>query len=98
MRTVKLIKRCYKRLVYLRITSLFREEREEWRKRLIVKDPLMRFHRLLWETEDSNYANQLDKLAGILKDRPIKYSLAKRPAPNIPPLAVVRDVILAHTS
>ena len=57
-----------------------------------MKDPLMRFHRLLWETEDSNRANQLDKLVQILKDRPIKYSLAKNPAPVLPPLSVVRKV------
>ena len=57
-----------------------------------MEDPLMRFHRLLWETEDSNRANQLDKLVQILKDRPIKYSLAKNPAPVLPPLSVVRKL------
>ena len=66
-------------------------DREEWRRKLVVDDELMHFHRLLWETENSNRANQIDRLAGLLKDQPIKYSLAKPPIAAVPSLGVVSE-------
>ena len=53
--------------------ELSAEEREVWKAKLAVDNPEVKTHRLLPSTElHPTRSNQLDKLVGLLKDRPIK--------------------------
>lgn len=69
-----------------------RNDYETWKSKIVIKDPRGHFHRSLPATEmDDKGQNQIDKLKGLLKDKPDKLSL-KRPGFNlkdIPPLNVV---------
>ena len=67
----------------------------DWKSKIIVDDSQMRFHRCATDTEltDEGFksSNQLARLEGLLKDKPVKYSL-KKPGfalRDIPPLNVV---------
>ncbi|XP_071128270.1 uncharacterized protein [Mytilus edulis] len=70
----------------------FKQDYETWKSKIIVKDPRGHFHRCLPETEmNEKGQNQIDKLKGLLKEKPEKLSL-KRPGfslRDIPPLNVV---------
>ncbi|XP_071961619.1 uncharacterized protein [Antedon mediterranea] len=71
-------------------------EDDMWRERLIVDDPQMKFHRCATETELTYKgllsSNQIDRLQGLLKDKPKKYGLLGSNANNIPALSVVNYV------
>lgn len=70
----------------------FQKDYETWKSKIIVQDPRGHFHRCLPATEmDEKGQNQIDKLKGLLKDKPEKYAL-KKPGytlRDVPPLNVV---------
>lgn len=71
------------------------QEKEQWKSKVVVKDPRQYFHRCLTETEfrtgGRKASNQLARLQGLLKDQPNKLSLSKpgMALANVPPLNVV---------
>ncbi|XP_072038562.1 uncharacterized protein [Amphiura filiformis] len=70
------------------------QDKKEWTSKLVVEDPTMKFHRLAAESEllDKGFksSNQIDRLAGVLKDNPMKLSL-QQGMPDIPALSVVNN-------
>ncbi len=70
------------------------EDKEQWKAKLVVDDPTMKFHRLAPETELTYKgllsSNQIDRLTGVLKDEPMKISL-QQGMPEIPALSVVNN-------
>lgn len=70
-----------------------RKRLEEWKGKIIVDDPRQRFHRCALETEllerGPKSANQMSRLAGLMKDPPQKYIFRKNPIGDLPALAVV---------
>ena len=68
-------------------------DRAEWKAKIVVDDPLMKFHRCATETElcekGFKSSNQIEKLKGILKSEPHKLALQNSGNCMIPPLNVV---------
>lgn len=75
--------------------AAFRKDLEVWRSKVVVDETRQYFHRCLKETELNERGrkgqNQVDKLQGLLKDKPVKFSLRKRGLglKEVPPLNVV---------
>ncbi|ESO89848.1 hypothetical protein LOTGIDRAFT_124357 [Lottia gigantea] len=86
--------------LYDETTRNKQEEHDLWRSKIVVSEINPRFHRCLPETEMTEAgfksSNQLDRLQGLLKDTPDKYSLSK-PGLMIkptPPLNVVLNPLV----
>lgn len=75
--------------------AAFRKDLAVWRSKVVVDETRQYFHRCLKETELNERGrkgqNQVDKLQGLLKDKPVKFSLRKRGLglKEVPPLNVV---------
>ncbi|XP_056000936.1 uncharacterized protein LOC130048351 isoform X2 [Ostrea edulis] len=75
--------------------AALRKDQEVWRSKVVVEDTRQYIHRCLKETEVNERGrkaqNQIDKMQGLLKDKPVKFSLRKRglTLKDVPPLNVV---------
>ena len=71
------------------------EDRQEWKSKIVVENPEMKFHRCATETEllkrGFKSSNQIEKLKSMLKDEPKKIALQNPGVclTGIPPLNVV---------
>ncbi|XP_062581954.1 uncharacterized protein LOC134243735 isoform X3 [Saccostrea cucullata] len=75
--------------------AALKKDMEVWRSKVVVDDTRQYVHRCLIETElqerSRKSQNQIDKLKGLLKDKPVKFSLRRQglALKEVPPLGVV---------
>nr|XP_022302036.1 uncharacterized protein LOC111110021 isoform X1 [Crassostrea virginica]XP_022302037.1 uncharacterized protein LOC111110021 isoform X1 [Crassostrea virginica]XP_022302039.1 uncharacterized protein LOC111110021 isoform X1 [Crassostrea virginica] len=75
--------------------AALKKDFEVWRSKVVVEDTRQYYHRCLKETELNERGrkgqNQVDKMKGLLKDKPVKFSLRKKGLglKEVPPLNVV---------
>ena len=68
-------------------------EAEEWQSRVVVDDTRQHFHRVLPETEQRlqgfHSCNQIDRMAGLLKDAPAKKGIQGKGKDILSPIVIL---------